>query len=163
MAPVIEMIDHQTLHVRSLCQPVVPDRRHFISSQAAEQASSWFHHWPENHCTHRLHDAETLSICQTHLVTAHPAMLIYDALFPAARGATPLLQSLLNHCPDYREAWGVHSGPFSLQSITQLSSHYILPGFRLVYVHDSLRRLSPSSIQQEVTLNILIYHLRDNA
>lgn len=162
MRQTAELCDRQQLSVSSLSTMVIPDTRHFIPTAGREQQQSWYQHWPEFHCGHQLHASETVTCCQNNLMRSSPAILLYDALFPGARGATPLLQSLLNHCPDYSEAWGINSGYFSPETASAMAAHFIRPGYSLVYVHDPLRRLSPSAERQEVTINILTYQFRDS-
>ncbi|QGH59316.1 hypothetical protein [Dickeya poaceiphila] len=151
------LLSHQKLSIRSVGTLITPDSRHFIPCRENEQTESWYHHWPVSHCGNQLHASETVALCQHGLTHHLPSILVYDALFPAARGATPLLQSLLRHCPDYSEAWGINSGAFSLNTAARLASEFIRPGHCLVYVHDPLRRLSPSPSEQEIVLNILTF------
>lgn len=154
-------LSHQKLSIRSTGQLIVPDARHFIPHDKHEQTELWYQHWPVSHCGHQLHSSELVALCQHFLTHLLPSILVYDALYPSVRGATPLLQSLLSHCPDYSEAWGVNSGFFSYTEASRLASRLIRPGHSLIYIHDPLRRLSPSPDEQEILLNIATYTYRN--
>ncbi|WP_248751779.1 hypothetical protein [Pseudomonas sp. MWU15-20650] len=145
------------LNIVSACQAVTPDTRHFVASRQQLSQAQWYQHWPQVDCGERLHARDAVELCRSVVSGPYPTQLVYDSLHPAARGATPLLQSLITHCPGFIETWGICSGQFDPEHAGVLASRLLQPGQRLLYLHDPLQRLSGDSTPQSATLNYLIF------
>ncbi|QWA13219.1 hypothetical protein GTU79_11580 [Sodalis ligni] len=145
------------LTIRSTSEAIIPDSRHFIATRRCRAESGWYHHWPENDCGHRLHAKAVVELCCRVALEPYPTLLVYDSLYPAARGATPLLQSLLSHCSGFVEAWGICSGHFDRDEACTLASTLLLPGQRLLYLYDPLQRLSRDPTPQQAGMHHLIF------
>jgi hypothetical protein len=145
------------LNIVSTCELITPDSRHFIASQPPSAQASWYHHWPHIDCGERLHARAIVQLCRRVTSESYPTQLVYDSLYPAARGATPLLQSLLSQCPGFIETWGICSGQFDPEHASTLASTLLQPGQRLLYLYDPLSRLSCDPTPQQATLHYLIF------
>jgi len=162
----ITLLGQGAIKVRSCCEAVTPDSRHFIAAGLPETGATsgtedcWYHHWPEEDCGNRLHAKILLTLCHHHSHPSAKSLLVYDSLYPAARGATPLLQSLLCHCPGFSEAWGICSGCFDPDAASALARVLMTEECRLLYIFDPMQRLSQCPTPQESELHYLIFSAR---
>ncbi|QXH58091.1 hypothetical protein [Pseudomonas maumuensis] len=145
------------LNIVSTCEAVILDSRHFIANPQQSPQGRWYQHWPQIDCGERLHAQALVELCQNVVSEPGPTLLVYDSLHPAARGATPLLQSLLSQCPGFIETFGICSGRFDPEHAGSLASTLLQPGQRLLYVHDPLQRLSRDPAPQRATLHYLVF------
>ncbi|MCU1748577.1 hypothetical protein NTD87_03785 [Pseudomonas sp. 6D_7.1_Bac1] len=145
------------LNIVSTCETIIPDSRHFIATQQQLAQARWYHHWPQIDCVERLHARAVVELCRSVASGPYPTQLVYDTPYPAARGATPLLQSLLSHCPGFTETWGVCNAQFDPEQAGSLASTLLQPGQRLLYLYDPLQRLSCDPTPQLATLHYLIF------
>ncbi|MFU2318500.1 hypothetical protein [Rahnella sp. PCH160] len=164
MPVTVTLLGQGTITVLTRSQAVTPDSRHFIASEflATERsaADNWYHHWPEEDCGNRLHAKALISLCQHHVLSSSESLLVYDSQYPAARGATPLLQSLLCHCPGFSEAWGICTGRFDPDSAYRLAQTLMQDECSLLYLYDPMQRLSQEPTPLESELNYLIFSAR---
>ncbi|PBI77703.1 hypothetical protein A8A01_08175 [Ewingella americana] len=160
----VTLLGQGTITVVTRSQTVTPDSRHFIASErlAPEGGSgdNWYHHWPEEDCGNRLHAKALITLCQHHVLASTENLLVYDSLYPAARGATPLLQSLLCHCSGFSEAWGICSGRFDADAAYRLAQTLMQEECRLLYLYDPLQRLNQDPTPQESELHYLNFSAR---
>lgn len=145
------------LNIISTCEAITPDTRHFIATRQLSAQSRWYQHWPQIDCGERLHAGAAVELCRRVVDDAYPTQLVYDCLHAPARGATPLLQSLIAHCPDFIETWGISSGAFDPAHAHALACTLLQPGQRLLYLYDPLQRLSTDPTPQQLTLRYLIF------
>lgn len=145
------------LNIVSTCEAIIPDSRHFIATQQPLAQTHWYQHWPQIDCGERLHARAVVELCRSVASEPHPTQLVYDSLYPSARGATPLLQSLLSQCPEFIETWGICSGQFDPEHAGSLASKLLRPGQRLLYLYDPLQRLNCDPTPQRLTLHYLIF------
>lgn len=145
------------LDIVSACELITPDSRHFIATRPQPTQMRWYQHWPRIDCGERLHARAVVELCRRVASERYPTQLVYDSLHPAARGATPLLQSLLAHCPGFIETWGVCSGQYDPQYAHVMASTLLQPGQRLLYLHDPLQRLSGDPAPQFASLHYRVF------
>ncbi|MFJ4389502.1 hypothetical protein [Pseudomonas soli] len=145
------------LNIVSTCEAVTLDSRHFIATPRQSHQAHWYQHWPHIDCGERLHARAVVDLCRSIVSEPCPTLLVYDSLHPAARGATPLLQSLLSQCPGFIETFGICSGRFDPEHAGLLASTLLQPGQRLLYLHDPLERLSCDPLPQQATLHYLVF------
>ena len=145
------------LHIVSTYEAITPDSRHFIATSQHPTQAHWYQHWPHIDCGERLHARAVVELCRAVASEPYPTHLVYDSVYPAARGATPLLQRLLSQCPGFIETWGVCSGQFDPEHASSLAGTLLQPGQRLLYLHDPLQRLSCDPTPQRATLHYLIF------
>lgn len=145
------------LHIVSTCEAITPDSRHFITTGQQSTPAHWYQHWPQTNCGELLHAWAVVELCRSVANEPYPTQLVYDSLYPGARGATPLLQSLLAQCPGFIEFWGVCSGQFDPEGVSSLANTLLQPGQRLLYLYDPLQRLSADPTPQLATLHYLIF------
>lgn len=155
----VTLLGQGTITVLTRSQAVTPDSRHFIASELLA-AGCWYHHWPEEDCGNRLHSKALITLCQHHILSSSESLLVYDSQYPAARGATPLLQSLLCHCPGFSEAWGICTGRFDPDSAYRLAQTLMQDECSLLYLYDPMQRLSQEPTPLESELNYLIFSAR---
>ncbi|CRL98593.1 MULTISPECIES: hypothetical protein [Pseudomonas] len=145
------------LNIVSTCEAITPDSRHFLATRELSTQARWYQHWPHIDCGERLHAKAAVDLCRRVISEPYPTQLVYDSLHPAARGATPLLQSLISQCPGFIEIWGVCSGQFDPHYAGSLANTLLQPGQRLLYLYDPLQRLSGDPTPQLATLHYLIF------
>ncbi|WP_053129323.1 hypothetical protein [Pseudomonas sp. MIACH] len=145
------------LDIVSTCEAITPDSRHFIVNWRQPPQALWYEHWPHPDCGERLHARAVVELCRSVASEPYPTQLVYDSLHPAARGATPLLQSLLSQCPGFIETWGVSSRHFDPHYAAALAGTLLQPGQRLLYLHDPLQRLNNTPAPQQTTLHYLLF------
>lgn len=145
------------LNIVSTCQAITLDSRHFIATAQQPTQAQWYQHWPQIDCGERLHARDAVELCRTFASEPYPTQLVYDSLYPAARGATPLLQSLIAHSPGFVETWGLCSGPFDPEHAAALAGLLLKPGQRLLYLHDPLQRLNGDPSPQQAPLHYLLF------
>lgn len=145
------------LSIVSTCKAITADSRHFIATEQRPTEPHWYQHWPRVDCGERLHAKSVVDLCRNVADGPYPTHLVYDSLHPGARGATPLLQSLLSQCPGFIETWGVCSGQFDPQYACSLAGTLLQSGHRLLYLYDPLQRLSRESAPQRVTMHCLFF------
>ncbi len=164
MSVTVNLLGQGTITVLTHSLAVTPDSRHFIASEflppEGAPAGDWYHHWPEEDCGNRLHAKALITLCQHHVFASSESVLVYDSRYPAARGATPLLQSLLCHCPGFSEAWGICSGRFDADAAYRLAQTLMQEECRLLYLYDPLQRLNQDPTPQESELHYLIFSAR---
>ncbi|AHL34087.1 hypothetical protein CD58_14715 [Pseudomonas brassicacearum] len=153
----IALLTQGQLSIVSTCEAIVPDSRHFIATQPPLTQTHWYQHWPQDDCGERLHARAAVELCRSVGSEPHPTQLVYDSLHPPARGATPLLQSLLSQCPVFIETWGICSGQFDPEYAGSLANQLLQPGQRLLYLYDPLQRLNGDPAPQQLTLHYLIF------
>ncbi|MEN5151467.1 hypothetical protein [Pseudomonas orientalis] len=145
------------LNIVSACEPVTLDSRHFIAEARQPAQTRWYQHWPQIDCGERLHAGEAVQLCRRIVSEPYPTQLVYHSIHPAARGATPLLQSLIAQCPGFIDTWGISSGTFDPEYAGALASSLLEPGQRLLYLYDPLQRLCADATPQQATLHYLLF------
>ncbi|WPN96668.1 hypothetical protein [Pseudomonas sp. MUP55] len=145
------------LDIVSTCEPITLDSRHFIAGTVQTAEARWYQHWPQVDCGERLHAMDAVQLCRRIVSEPFPTQLVYHSVHPAARGATPLLQSLISQCPGFVETWGISTGQFEPQRVGTLASTLLEPGQRLLYLYDPLQRLSADATPQRATLHYLLF------